>query len=426
MTAEGLRDELQSNVIVVAARANQRRGPDRPSDSLRPRSAAGDQPILTDDLWDPWPDEGYSRKRRRGGRASNLHPKAAFCCDGCSTQQSKAVPPTSNAGKGALARLGKYWYPVRLIQSYGAASLPATACNRVRWQVVWWRGCKFPSSLGSPPKDVEQGDLVDELWQGQAKRREIRVNELSDVVAPSLPAEEEIAPVKRRPSLNLLTLMVHVLSMGCLKCSGKPLVGRFMDIGELTVAGPRVKIATPLERRRTRWRQLKFFLIRFDLSRTSRREAFLALDSDVWAFIHHISKTLNLAQRLSERCDRQCRAFCQWIIDRPSLISIMRKKDPTPPSIPDVHWSVDMTWTLLSEVKKDENRLVLLGKQDKKEVRNIHFRISSALSQDILDKSPGCIPFQFFNSLQYTRSPCDSFYHLLLSLTLHLLLCFYY
>ncbi|KAG2341550.1 hypothetical protein BDR05DRAFT_1001647 [Suillus weaverae] len=30
------------------------------------------------------------------------------------------------AGKGALAHLGKYWYPVRLIQSYGTASLPAT------------------------------------------------------------------------------------------------------------------------------------------------------------------------------------------------------------------------------------------------------------------------------------------------------------
>ncbi|KAG1845293.1 hypothetical protein DFJ58DRAFT_730886 [Suillus subalutaceus] len=45
----------------------------------------------------------------------------------------------------------------------------------------------------------------------------------------------------------------------------------------------------------------------------------------------------------------------------------MRKKDPTPPPIPDVHWSMDMTWTLLSEVEKDENRLVLLGKRDKKE-----------------------------------------------------------
>ncbi|KAG2142145.1 hypothetical protein BD769DRAFT_1772661 [Suillus cothurnatus] len=40
------------------------------------------------------------------------------------------------AGKGALARLGKYWYPVRLIQSYGATSLPATARNRSK-EISW-------------------------------------------------------------------------------------------------------------------------------------------------------------------------------------------------------------------------------------------------------------------------------------------------
>ncbi|KAG2127389.1 hypothetical protein BD769DRAFT_1775934 [Suillus cothurnatus] len=40
------------------------------------------------------------------------------------------------AGKGALARLGKYWYPVRLIQSYDATSLPATARNRSK-EISW-------------------------------------------------------------------------------------------------------------------------------------------------------------------------------------------------------------------------------------------------------------------------------------------------
>ncbi|KAG1726461.1 hypothetical protein EDB19DRAFT_1914596 [Suillus lakei] len=44
----------------------------------------------------------------------------------------------------------------------------------------------------------------------------------------------------------------------------------------------------------------------------------------------------------------------------------MPKKD-TAPAIPDVHWSEDMTWSLLSEVEKDNNRLVLLGKREKKE-----------------------------------------------------------
>ncbi|KAG2153661.1 uncharacterized protein EDB93DRAFT_1248563 [Suillus bovinus] len=47
----------------------------------------------------------------------------------------------------------------------------------------------------------------------------------------------------------------------------------------------------------------------------------------------------------------------------------MRKKVLPPPPIPDVHWSENMTWTLLSEVEKDENRLVLLRKWDKKELR---------------------------------------------------------
>ncbi|KAG1858179.1 hypothetical protein F4604DRAFT_1906394 [Suillus subluteus] len=38
----------------------------------------------------------------------------------------------------------------------------------------------------------------------------------------------------------------------------------------------------------------------------------------------------------------------------------MRKKDLPPSPIPDIriHWSVDMTWTLLSEIEKDETRLV--------------------------------------------------------------------
>ncbi|KAG1881286.1 hypothetical protein F4604DRAFT_1922300 [Suillus subluteus] len=44
----------------------------------------------------------------------------------------------------------------------------------------------------------------------------------------------------------------------------------------------------------------------------------------------------------------------------------MPKKD-TAPAIPDVHWSEDMTWSLLLEVEKDDNRLVLLGKREKKE-----------------------------------------------------------
>ncbi|KAG2053787.1 hypothetical protein BDR06DRAFT_443067 [Suillus hirtellus] len=44
---------------------------------------------------------------------------------------------------------------------------------------------------------------------------------------------------------------------------------------------------------------------------------------------------------------------------------VIRKKDSLPPPISDAHWSLDMIWTLLSEVEKDENRLVLFRKRDK-------------------------------------------------------------
>ena len=54
----------------------------------------------------------------------------------------------------------------------------------------------------------------------------------------------------------------------------------------------------------------------------------------------------------------------------PIVNTMRKKKDPAPP-IPDVHWTDDMTWTLLSEVEKDSNRLVLLGKREKKEVSTI-------------------------------------------------------
>ncbi|KAG1860201.1 hypothetical protein DFJ58DRAFT_874981 [Suillus subalutaceus] len=72
----------------------------------------------------------------------------------------------------------------------------------------------------------------------------------------------------------------------------------------------------------------------------------------------------------------------------------MRKKDPPPPPIHDVHWSVDMTWTLLSEVEKDENRLVLLGKRDKKENTSgdskitVFQRIGSVVLQDSYKLNP--------------------------------------
>jgi len=42
------------------ARAIKHHSPDRPSDSLPPKSATGVQ-IPTNDLWDPWPDQDFER-----------------------------------------------------------------------------------------------------------------------------------------------------------------------------------------------------------------------------------------------------------------------------------------------------------------------------------------------------------------------------
>ncbi|KAG0698739.1 hypothetical protein DFH29DRAFT_1071035 [Suillus ampliporus] len=81
-------------------------------------------------------------------------------------------------------------------------------------QWVWWRGCKFPSSIRSPPSDVAQGDLVDELWQDRTKRREIRLGEW--VHSWDAPREEDLiqnfmsAPVSKEPDV---ILRPHIASL---------------------------------------------------------------------------------------------------------------------------------------------------------------------------------------------------------------------
>ncbi|KAF4610452.1 hypothetical protein D9613_006555 [Agrocybe pediades] len=73
----------------------------------------------------------------------------------------------SRPGKGALCRHGKYWYPVRLLQKN-----PHTKT----WRVKWRRGCDF-GHYGPPnlEQEVEESDLVDELWNEREKRRAIRL-----------------------------------------------------------------------------------------------------------------------------------------------------------------------------------------------------------------------------------------------------------
>ncbi|KAG1776819.1 hypothetical protein EV702DRAFT_1268704 [Suillus placidus] len=207
------------------------------------------------------------------------------------TSKKKMAPLHTRliAGKGALARLGKYWYPVRLIQSYGTASLPATARDRLgEWAHSWdtpreedliqnfmsaqaskelddilrphiaslqklldspdlnqcgaeaypvidyilrskknldgvgaysipfcgdvstheyaktarWFSENIPGASGQVEKWLGGMPLVHAFTLVVAHRKAGDFSdELSEVVAPSLPAEEEIVPLKRRPSL---------------------------------------------------------------------------------------------------------------------------------------------------------------------------------------------------------------------------------
>jgi hypothetical protein len=70
-------------------------------------------------------------------------------------------------GKGALARHGKYWYPVRI-----------KSCRRVGgralFTVKWWRHCFFKHNT-QPPGEVGEEDLVDALYGDRKRRRMIRV-----------------------------------------------------------------------------------------------------------------------------------------------------------------------------------------------------------------------------------------------------------
>jgi len=76
-------------------------------------------------------------------------------------------------GRGGLARIEEFWFPVRLIEYHEAHK---------EWLVCWWRGCLFdpdisgtvaviPGSITAVPED----DIVDSLWGDRGGRRKIRV-----------------------------------------------------------------------------------------------------------------------------------------------------------------------------------------------------------------------------------------------------------
>ncbi|KAG1785321.1 uncharacterized protein HD556DRAFT_1450827 [Suillus plorans] len=125
---------------------------------------------------------------QRNGRASGLRSREKFVCSHCNTDElvpwrtpaSQGQPPNRRsrrekaskvplakrllAGKGALARHDKFWYPVRLIQFHRETDA---------WKVV-----------------VQTTDLVDELWQDRAGRRAIRFGQWTH--AHDIPVGEDI------------------------------------------------------------------------------------------------------------------------------------------------------------------------------------------------------------------------------------------
>ena len=61
---------------------------------------------------------------------------------------------------------------------------------------------------------------------------------------------------------------------------------------------------------------------------------------------------------------------------------MVKKKAPAAP-IPDVQWSNNMIWQLIDQIKRNENQIVLLGKQKKNDVsrRILMFQLSTGLTE---------------------------------------------
>ncbi|KAJ7753231.1 hypothetical protein B0H16DRAFT_1835398 [Mycena metata] len=144
---------------------------------------------------------------QRNGRASTVQGKKTFRCDYCTppgivgvkrTPKRKKQPDNPSRttlakrllpGKGALARHGTYWYPVRLISQEPDG-----------WWVHWWRGNHF--ELQPPPSNkVPQIDLRDELWADASARRKIRLGKWSHACETPM-EEDELVEYLNAPYTN--------------------------------------------------------------------------------------------------------------------------------------------------------------------------------------------------------------------------------
>ncbi|KAF9533317.1 hypothetical protein CPB83DRAFT_903260 [Crepidotus variabilis] len=125
---------------------------------------------------------------QQDGRAGHLAHNEPFYCDPCRrsemlkanrrvserkqfelrTRMNRPLHERLIPGRGALARDGDFWYPVRLIQYDEELN---------RWTIKWWRGCNF-GGFGSFPGKVESIEdfyLVDSLWGERYSRRSTRL-----------------------------------------------------------------------------------------------------------------------------------------------------------------------------------------------------------------------------------------------------------
>jgi hypothetical protein len=77
----------------------------------------------------------------------------------------------SRPGRGALTRLGEYWYPVRLLQK-----IQSTSNGAFLWDVQLWPHCHLKEPWKDRiPTTVHADMLIDELQGDKEARRLIRV-----------------------------------------------------------------------------------------------------------------------------------------------------------------------------------------------------------------------------------------------------------
>jgi hypothetical protein len=85
------------------------------------------------------------------------------------TLWNKPLVQRLRRGRGALARHGDFWYPIRVVHLEGDG----------QWRVRWWRECAFsiPGLVVDTMSTVPEENIIDCLWNNRLGRRQIRVSD---------------------------------------------------------------------------------------------------------------------------------------------------------------------------------------------------------------------------------------------------------